>query len=297
MVNDVLGFGAIFVLHVFRFDLTGKICSGDYDIDPVNYPFTGNYLYNTGRFLRGLVYWVWIGGGLLCLMSTIFALIEFKPVLNAITSRIVKAWKSVSIVSRMEQGNQKDLLSYQLMFQSVASLAILVATASTLWTKEVNDVCSAPYFSNVPSSSVDVSLRFRDVLKVWWAYAVTDFVRSVIGLIAVNIDSKGLARVYQVLAINDFFGIIAVLMVHTYRFQYSGQYCSGDFLANDSQYTPGYLILRGKFLCGLVIATWVGLLTWACIMSVVVTAGLRRDSGKVRIVNKDEESKKLVVSS
>ena len=95
-------------------------------------------------------------------------------------------------------------------------------------------MCTASYFLNVPSNTVDVSLRFRDVLKVWWAYALTDFVRSVIGLIAVNINSKGLARVYQILVINDFFGIIAVLMVHTYRFQYSGQYCSGDFLANDS---------------------------------------------------------------
>jgi hypothetical protein len=30
VINDVLGFGAIFVLHVFRFDLAGKICAGDF---------------------------------------------------------------------------------------------------------------------------------------------------------------------------------------------------------------------------------------------------------------------------
>jgi hypothetical protein len=30
VINDVLGFGAIFVLHVYRFDLAGKICAGDF---------------------------------------------------------------------------------------------------------------------------------------------------------------------------------------------------------------------------------------------------------------------------
>ena len=30
VINDVLGFGAIFVLHVFRFDLAGKTCAGDF---------------------------------------------------------------------------------------------------------------------------------------------------------------------------------------------------------------------------------------------------------------------------
>lgn len=31
VINDVLGFGAVFVLHVYRFDLAGKICAGDFD--------------------------------------------------------------------------------------------------------------------------------------------------------------------------------------------------------------------------------------------------------------------------
>lgn len=30
IVNDVLGVGAVVVLHVFRFSLSGRICSGDY---------------------------------------------------------------------------------------------------------------------------------------------------------------------------------------------------------------------------------------------------------------------------
>jgi hypothetical protein len=44
VVNDVLGFGAIFVLHCIRFQLAGRICAGDYSNDPTNYPHTGVYL-------------------------------------------------------------------------------------------------------------------------------------------------------------------------------------------------------------------------------------------------------------
>jgi hypothetical protein len=105
VVNDVLGFGAIFVLHAFRFDMAGKICAGDHDDDVKNYPFQGNYLYNQGTFLRGLVYWIWIGGFLLCLMSTCFALFSFKPLLAGLIGRAVRAWKSVSIVTRMKHDN------------------------------------------------------------------------------------------------------------------------------------------------------------------------------------------------
>lgn len=298
VVNDVLGFGAIFVLHAFRFDMAGKICAGDHDDDVKNYPFQGNYLYEQGRYLRGLVYWIWIGGFLICLMSTCFALFQFKPLLIAFVDRIiVRPWKSVSIVARMKLANQNDLLNYQYVYQAAASLAIFVATASTLWTKEVDDTCSAPYYQSIPrSSDVDVDKRFRDVLKIWWTWGVIDFFRAVFALIAVNKNSLFFARVYQVLIINDFLGVIAVLMVHTYRFQYSGKYCSGDFLADDSQAVPGYLVLRGKFLCGLVIATWVGLLTWGFLMMTITTAASRRESGKVKAAV-DDESKKLVVSS
>ncbi len=112
VLNDVLGFGAIFVLHAFRFDLAGKICAGDYDYDKVSYPYNGSYLLSKGAYLKGLVYWIWIGGFLLCTLSTCFALLQFRPLLHSLIGRIVGAWKSISIVSRMKQANQKDLLNY-----------------------------------------------------------------------------------------------------------------------------------------------------------------------------------------
>lgn len=69
VINDVLGFGAIFVLHVFRFDLAGKICAGDFNSEPVAYPHSGGYLISQGRYLIGLVCFVWIVGILLLVLS------------------------------------------------------------------------------------------------------------------------------------------------------------------------------------------------------------------------------------
>lgn len=105
VVNDVLGFGAIFVLHCTRFQLAGRICAGDYQDDPTNYPLLGVYLSDQGNFLKGLVYWVWIGGVLLCTLTACIALCTFKPMLTAVTARLIGAWKRFSLVSRMEQRN------------------------------------------------------------------------------------------------------------------------------------------------------------------------------------------------
>lgn len=295
VINDVLGFGAIFVLHAFRFSLSGKICSGDYeDQGTASYPHTGQLLKDQGRYLIGLVCWVWIGGILLCTMSTCIMLYSYKPLFCGIFAKIVGAWKKVSLIHRLEQGNQKDLLNIQFIYQMLQSLAIFVAVASFLWTKEVDYTCDAPQYSVEPTGTVNVAKRFRDILKIWWAYGVTDFFRSIIALIAISVNSKKLAWIYQVLILNDFLLVAAVIILHIYRFQYSGQWCSGDFLDDDTYSRPGYLILRGKILVGLVIACWMGLLVYTCLLAGLITAANRRGSGHVRQVkaSEDEESKK-----
>ena len=47
----------------------------------------------------------------------------------------------------------------------------------------------------------------------------------------------------------------------------------------------GYLIERGKILIGLVMYVWVGLLTYSCILSCLITAANRRDKGGERVVS------------
>ncbi len=144
-------------------------------------------------------------------------------------------------------------------------------------------------------------MRFRDILKIWWTYCVVDFFRSLLAIVAVNINSKALAHLYQFLFLNDFLGVAAVIILHVYRFQHSGKWCSGDFLEPELARVQrdGYLIERGKILLGLVMYVWVGLLTYSCILSCLITAANRRDKGgeKVVQVQSQEDSEKVSLVS
>lgn len=147
-----------------------------------------------------------------------------------------------------------------------------------------------------------VDVRFRDILKIWWTYCVVDFFRSLLAIVAVNINSKALAHLYQFLFLNDFLGVAAVIILHVYRFQHSGKWCSGDFLEPELARVQrdGYLIERGKILLGLVMYVWVGLLTYSCILSCLITAANRRDKGGEKVVqvqSQDDSEKVSLVSA
>jgi len=86
-----LGIAALIILHVYRFKPSGKYCSSDYldstgrsnFIDDYNTaksngftPITGQYF--RGRFLLGLVIYIWCGGFFLCCVSCVFSIIHNK---------------------------------------------------------------------------------------------------------------------------------------------------------------------------------------------------------------------------
>jgi len=104
------------VLHVFRFDLAGKTCAGDFKEEEAFYPHSGDYLISQGRYLVGLVGFVWIVGIILFILSLCVMVCHHKPLVFAITSRVSSAWKSISLVHRLEKGNQKDLLVMQFIY-------------------------------------------------------------------------------------------------------------------------------------------------------------------------------------
>jgi len=113
---------------------------------------------------------------------------------------------------------------------------------------------------------------------MWFTFAVVDFFRSLLALVAISLRSKPLAWLYQVFIINDLYCIACVIILHVFRFEYSGKWCSGDFLTDGATYArKDYLIERGKILLGLVMYVWVGLLTYGCILSCLITAASRRD--------------------
>jgi hypothetical protein len=166
------------------------------------------------------------------------------------------------------------------VYSAASSLAVAVAVATYLWSKDVDETCIAPEFLNGPINIINVHDRFRTVLKMWFTFAVVDFFRSMLALVAISMNSKWLGYLYQFFIINDFYCIACVIILHQYRFEYSGKICSGDFLIDgDTKARSGYLIERGKILLGLVMYVWVGFLAYACILSCLITAASRR--GKV----------------
>jgi len=241
--------------------------------------------------LEGLVCFVWVAGILLFSVSMCVMICHHKSIVSAIGSKISRAYKSIAFVERLERGNQDDLLNVQFLYSAASSLAILVAVATYLWSKDVEATCLAPEFVTGPAGLVSVHNRFNTVLKMWFTFAVVDFFRSLLALFAISLRSKPLAWLYQVFIVNDLYCIACVIILHVFRFEYSGKWCSGDFLtegATDAR--KDYLIERGKILLGLVMYVWVGLLTYGCILSCLITATSRRERLGGKKVEKVDDS-------
>jgi hypothetical protein len=166
-----------------------------------------------------------------------------------------------------------------------------------LWHFETNDTnsCSAPNSSgdlNNPSNYINVQDRFDIILKIYFAYFITEVVRSIIMLIAACAKSKALACIYTVLAPNDCLGLAALIILHVYRFQDSGKYCSGDQSTLDSydnnigvtaddildnqMLQSHFLIRRGRYLLGLVIYVWVGGCGLCCVSCIIAAIAAKK---------------------
>lgn len=88
-LNDCLALAALVILHVYRFQPSGKACTGDYlreDHDATedqltelaDSPLGKAVLIYRGRFLLGLVIWVWVGGVGLCCLTCILSALALK---------------------------------------------------------------------------------------------------------------------------------------------------------------------------------------------------------------------------
>lgn len=163
--------------------------------------------------------------------------------------------------------------------QIASSAAITIATAVYLWGYETEAQCSAPFNGDTDwghtDQYVDVAKRFRDILKIWFSLALIDVFRCILVFAYLHYGYRVCAWAYHILALNDLLIWGAVLILHVYRFQFTGKWCSGDFLP-ETKPTDGYLVQRGKYLIGLVIYIWVGGFVTLCVYSCVVAATLRR---------------------
>ncbi len=65
-------------------------------------------------------------------------------------------------------------------------------------------------------------------MKMYFALYVVEFIRNLLVIIAALLRKPAIARVYELLFCNDCFGFALLIILHVYRFQYSGKVCSLD---------------------------------------------------------------------
>lgn len=180
-------------------------------------------------------------------------------------------------------------MAIQFVLYLCASIALTVSTGVYLWDKETDTICYANEDKKQTigdDDKTDVHERFNVILKIYFAVFITEVVRSAFMLIAILTRKAGIAKIYQLLSLNDCLAFAALIILHVYRFRPSGKYCSGDYLREDGASEDdldknvtgvtfmgrGFLIERGRFLLGLVIWVWVGgigLCLLTCILSLL----------------------------
>ena len=216
----------------------------------------------------------------------------------------MQRFKSMSPADRLKQGQNVTAMGIQYLLYLVAYTVLTVTTGFYLWQIEVpkkisgydtNDCVSINSNKGVITISdskddyIHVNDRYQIILKIYFAYFITEQVRSFIMVIALLAKSPRLAQIYTFGCLNDCLGLAALIILHVYRFQPSGKYCSGDYLMSDSDYSYQdltdvadgekfvpltLLIRRGRYLLGLVIWVWVGsifLCIITCLLSIIAS--------------------------
>lgn len=127
----------------------------------------------------------------------------------------------LSLPHRVATGVQNDIIFYQFAIQLASSVAVTVATAVYLWSKETETKCQAPFDAGDwgrTDEYIDVAKRFRDILKIWFAFGITDVFRCLLVLGYLQWRIRPFAWLYHILILNDLFLVAAVIILHTYRF-------------------------------------------------------------------------------
>ena len=141
----------------------------------------------------------------------------------------MEKFKSMSPAARLESGQGLVIFGIQYGLYLSASIALTVATGVYLWDKETDNQCygqndSKAVLPGIPPTVdeddwIDVSQRFSDILKIYFAVFVTETVRTALLLIAIIAKSSKLANVYSFGCFNDCLAFAALIILHVYRFQ------------------------------------------------------------------------------
>ena len=137
-----------------------------------------------------------------------------------------------SAKKRVESGAQVRALTCNFFLWFCASICITVSSGVYLWEYDGDTQCKAPNSYKHRSQDfkkdwIDVSRRYRDVLKIFFSCALVDVFRSFVMILATLRKSGALATLYQALIINDVLGFGAIFVLHVFRFDLAGKICAG----------------------------------------------------------------------
>ena len=96
-----------------------------------------------------------------------------------------------------------------------------IVTGVYLFSKETDSYCSY--------GEIDVSERFNNLLIMYFAFYITDFVRDIAMVTALKMQNRHLACFYWTLVLNFFFGFACLITNHVYRVGDAGSYCAGTW--------------------------------------------------------------------
>lgn len=113
----------------------------------------------------------------------------------------VKLEDVISAKKRVESGTQIPSLTCNFFLWLCASICITVSTGVYLWEYDGDTTCKAPNSYKHRSDAfksewVDVTRRYRDVLKIFFACALVDVFRSLVMITATLKKSGALATLY-----------------------------------------------------------------------------------------------------
>ena len=104
--------------------------------------------------------------------------------------RMTKVVDIISAKARVESGKEVKPLTITFFLWLISSITITITTGIYLWAKDTDHTCMAPNSLSDRTWTkqnlwIDQSRRFRDVLKIFFAVAITDVVRSFLMIVAV----------------------------------------------------------------------------------------------------------------
>jgi len=125
-----------------------------------------------------------------------------------------------------DYGLTRCLAITQALIAFLGSLGILIPICIFFWHVERDNKCFAPTDADFGFTDYfilrDVSFRWRVLLIMFWVVYIVDAFRYLCLLAGLLTRSKALISVFPLFFCNDCFSLVAMVLLHVWRFNYMG---------------------------------------------------------------------------